>query len=517
MNILPLYRLRLADAIKAGDTTPMMVFPIGEWHSAKYPDLPLTEDLANELIANFEANVLGTEPVVDSSGKHDTSAPAAGWVKRVYLASYEEGKVTGLALWADVKWTELGAGLLTDEQYKYGSVEIGPVVLNDSGEEVENVLRSLTLTNTPVLRLMPGVKDAAAKQRTAVTLSLSEFTLADEADPLDELLSDMESLAGKIDEQLGGKPGVKRARVYVSDLRASIKAHKKALAEPDSTNARRDALERACQEAFGAAGDGVYVEDFGDDWCIYHVWRDGEGAYYKTPYVADDHGFTFGQPAEQKKETNWVPVSDGASGAAYPSSSQAVAAGKAGEGTGAALAEEPAAQKGAEQHMKTVAQKLNLDENASEADILARVVELSEHDAAETARANTAETKLAEVETKAKVDAFAVKLDEKINGGFIAPGERETFVNLAEKDAALAESLIGTRTSKVIALGEIGSGAEGGSEEYENASVELAEKSKARASKDGTTYAAAEKLVLAEDTDLAERYSAWRLNPRKEA
>ena len=176
-GIAPLYRVRLAEPITAGDTTPMMVFPIGEWHSAKYADLPLTEDLANELIANFESGILGTEPVVDSSGKHDTSAPAAGWVKRVYLASYEEGDVTGLALWADVKWTPLGAELLTSEQYKYGSVEIGSVVLNDSGETVDNVLRSLTLTNTPVLRLMPGVKNAAEKQRDVVTLSLSEVSL----------------------------------------------------------------------------------------------------------------------------------------------------------------------------------------------------------------------------------------------------------------------------------------------------------------------------------------------------
>ena len=108
--------------------------------------------------------MLGREPVVDSSGNHNTAAPAAGWVKRVYLASYEEGGVTGLALWADVKWTSLGAKLLTDDQYKYGSVEIGSVTVNATGDEVPNVMRSLTLCNTPVLSIMPGVKDAAAKQ-----------------------------------------------------------------------------------------------------------------------------------------------------------------------------------------------------------------------------------------------------------------------------------------------------------------------------------------------------------------
>ena len=37
ITALPLYRLKLAEVINAGDVTPMMVFPIGEWHSAKIP------------------------------------------------------------------------------------------------------------------------------------------------------------------------------------------------------------------------------------------------------------------------------------------------------------------------------------------------------------------------------------------------------------------------------------------------------------------------------------------------
>jgi hypothetical protein len=224
-GIQELYRLRLAETITAGDTTPMMVFPIGEWHSSRYPDLPLTEDLANEMIANFESGILGTEPVVDSSGKHDTSAPAAGWVKRVYLASYEEGDVTGLALWADVKWTALGATMLSDDQYKYGSVEIGPVTLNNSGDEVDNVLRSLTLTNTPVLRIMPGVKNAAEKQRVAMTLSLSEVSLASVDDPVQSILDDMDALAGKLDEALKGKRGMPAVRTLLREVRAKASAH----------------------------------------------------------------------------------------------------------------------------------------------------------------------------------------------------------------------------------------------------------------------------------------------------
>lgn len=456
-GITSLYRVRvdLAEPISAGDTTPMMVFPIGEWHSAKYPNLPLTEDLANELIANFEAGVLGTEPVVDSSGKHDTSAPAAGWVKRVYLASYEEGTVTGLALWADVKWTELGAGLLTDEQYKYGSVEIGPVTMNDSGEAVENVLRSLTLTNTPVLRLMPGVKNAAEKQRAVVTLSLSEITLA----------------------------------------------------EAGSVNDLRDALERAI-------GRG-WVCDFGPDWVVYESGVVDDNRTYKSAYVKDDQGITLGTPVEVKRETTYVPADSSPTGAQTASSAALSHDAKANEGHGAHLAEGDAARKGVDSPMKTVALKLNLSEDADEKTILAEVVKLEERvTLAETER-DEAKTKLAESE-KATHDADVnARLDAAVDLAEITPGER---ITLAEKDDAARDSFLEARKGmKAITLGESGSGERGDDSQYADASVDLDEKSKARAKADSIQLAEAQKLVLAENEDLAQRYSEFRMNPRKEA
>lgn len=516
-SLQTLYRLRLAeDGIAAGDVTPMMVFPVGEWHSAKYPNLPLTEELANELIANFEAGVLGTEPVVDSSGKHDTSAPAAGWVKRVYLASYEEGEVTGLALWADVKWTKLGAELLADEQYKYGSVEIGSVVLNDTGETVDNVLRSLTLTNTPVLRLMPGVQNAAAKQRDVVTLSLSEFSLSDEDDPAAEVMAKFDEALAFANEKLGGKSGIKDLRAFVRAAVAKASAHK--LAEPDSVNARRDELERACQERFGAGGEGVYVEDFGDDWCIYHVWRDGEGAFWRAPYVADEHSITLGQPVEVKRETTYVPVSDGAPGAGTPSGSQPVAMGEGGEGTGAAASEDHAAEKGAEHRMNSKALSiLKLAEDAGEDAQSAAVIALAEE-------RDGLQAQLADRDKADKQRAFEAKLSEALAEDekgcvHMLPGEKDAYVKLAELDHEAAMAAVQARIDgpAALKLGAEGSGSEGDADEAKPADVELAETAKARAAKDGIKYAEAEKLVLAENPELAERYQAQRFNTGKEA
>lgn len=455
-GIAELYRLRLAETIAAGDTTPMMVFPIGEWHSALYPDLPLTEDLANELIANFESGILGTEPVVDSSGKHDTSVPAAGWVKRVYLASYEEDDVTGLALWADVKWTTIGATMLSDDQYKYGSVEIGPVVTNEKGDKVDNVLRSLTLTNTPVLRLMPGVKNAAEKQRVAVTLSLSEVTLA----------------------------------------------------EAGSVNDRREALEQAVKDAFGAMHEGIYIEDFGPDWVVFHTWSAGlaDGHYYRVTY----DGTTFGPPVEVERDTTYVPVTDSSPAGAQPASSTALSPdAKATEGQGAHLAEGAAATKGSDP-MKTVAIRLNLAEDASEALVLAEVVKLAEHDAAETKRADTAELKLAETEKASSIAAFTIKLDEKIKTeNTVSPGQRDYFLGLADRNMVEAELALASHTVKVIDLTERGSGTEGDDKPTKRADVELAERTRARMAKDSISYSQAKGLELSENTDLAARYDEF--------
>ncbi len=170
------YKLAL-DRVAAGDVTPLMLWPLGRFTSSKYKDLPLTRELADEVISNFSAGVLGTEPVVDSSGSHDTSAPAAAWVKRVYVAPTTDG---GEAAFADVQWTDVGAQLVSNREYQYNSVELGPVVDNVTGEKTDNVLRSITLTNTPVLRMLASVLDAGDSIAASepVEILCSEVALA---------------------------------------------------------------------------------------------------------------------------------------------------------------------------------------------------------------------------------------------------------------------------------------------------------------------------------------------------
>lgn len=223
MSMLDLYRL--AEAAKAGGRIPMMLFPIGTWKSARHPKLSLTRELADELIANFDGGVLGTEPVVDSSGRHDTSTEAAGWIKRLFVASTKDG---GEALYADWEPTDLGASLLNEKRYAYNSVEIGDVVDNATGKKTHNVLRSATLTNTPMLRMLPPVLEAGESIATEpVSLALSELTAADD-DPVAALIAKIDGLLA--DDTLKGKAGITAIRTMLREVRAKASAH--TLSEP---------------------------------------------------------------------------------------------------------------------------------------------------------------------------------------------------------------------------------------------------------------------------------------------
>lgn len=161
--------------------------------------------------------------------------------------------------------------------------------------------------------------------------------------------------------------------------------------------------------------------------------------------------------------------------------------------------------------MKSVALKLNLTENSDEATILAEVVKLADDRDAEKKRADDAEATLAEAAKEARTAAVEATLSALIDGGHLLPGQKDEMLALSESSPdgfnRAAEIL---KTAKAITLGETGSGKAGDESVYANASIELAEKAKARKVADGITFAEAQRIVLTEDTDLAARYDEYR-------
>ena len=142
------------------------VLPIGEFKTAKYGKFSVTPEAAEEMVANFEANTLKTDVRFDIG---HSFAEAAGWIKSLAIGTYVHPKtgeeMPGLV--AAVEWTEGGAQLLSDKQYRYVSAAFGDYKDEETGTVHKNVLQAVSLTNDPVMKMLPplvalsdGLKDA---------------------------------------------------------------------------------------------------------------------------------------------------------------------------------------------------------------------------------------------------------------------------------------------------------------------------------------------------------------------
>jgi hypothetical protein len=226
-GIADLYKL--AD-VAAGQPSPMMLFPIGDWTSEKYPSLSLTQELADEVLANFESKVLRTKVPVEMTGFHSEAlAPAAGWVDRVYQAPFEWQGVSGEALYADWTPNVRGSEAVNDGQYAYDSIDLATHIDPVDKTTTRNVLKGIALTNRPVLRMMPSLKDAGDSIKFAerIEVQLSEVTLAGvpEPDPVQSILDDMDALAARADAALKGRKGIPVFRTMMAAARAKVGAH----------------------------------------------------------------------------------------------------------------------------------------------------------------------------------------------------------------------------------------------------------------------------------------------------
>ena len=522
MSRIPVIPLRLAEAtLKAGDVTPVMLFPIGEWqtnsalYAARYPKgLPLTQDTADAAIANFNAGVLGGEVQFSLAGAHNVPASAAFWLKRLYCAAYSWQGREGDALWADVKWTQAGADSANGDEFKYVSVELGAFTTND-GEEVPWVLQGGVMTNYPLIRIMPPVRQGADAIAASEGEREAEFeiALADvgaEPDPVQAILDDMDALAAKADAALKGKKGMPSFRTMLREARSKVGVHKIAAAA-GSYNDLRDELEAAVGDA---VGERCWVCDFGDGWVIYeHSALTETASLYQAPYERTQDGITLGQPVEVKRRTTYVSADSSPAGA-NPAGSMSVAACKDAEGRGVHLAEGDAAQRGVETTMNPKTMKtLNLAEGADDVAIDAAVMALAEERDTEKSRADTAENKVAEIEKAKRAGEVEVELSAIEKAGNLKPGEKAEFLTLAEDKPEVYAARIGERKAlkpnTIVDLAVHGTGSQGDGDASKRADIELADLARARATKDGIGYTKAMRLELSENTDLAARYDEF--------
>jgi hypothetical protein len=149
----------------------IMLFPFGEFDHPSYGKLKFDKKFFNEVIENYQSNVLGVKPFIDQQHDEDKSL---AWLNTPPFIR------PGLGLFVKPDWTNLGKKLLQEKIYKYFSPSWGPYKNPETGKKFDNVLMGGAATNIPFLKTMPSMIDEkkAASEQT-VKLMLSDLVISD--------------------------------------------------------------------------------------------------------------------------------------------------------------------------------------------------------------------------------------------------------------------------------------------------------------------------------------------------
>ena len=112
-------------------------------------DLDITEDMLKAFVKNFHDNVYGSDIQVNLA--HNREGEAAGWIRNVFIS--------GDSLFAEIDWTELGQEKIKKRQYRFTSAELAlSTVHHKTGEQIDNVLIGVALTNIPAVKGLDAVQ-----------------------------------------------------------------------------------------------------------------------------------------------------------------------------------------------------------------------------------------------------------------------------------------------------------------------------------------------------------------------
>lgn len=197
------------------NTSWLQATPIGLFKHPVYGDLDFRPPALREFEKNFRENVRGQQLNIDF-GHESFRDDAAGWVQDIEIRTSEsDSKNNGL--WYLVRWTPNGITSLSDEAYRYFSIDFATIWKDPTGKVFKNVLQGGALTNRPYMKGMAPVTlteliqnerhimDRAALEALAKSLGV-EFTESTNDDDLQKLVSDaaIASAAGSSDDDTDG-------------------------------------------------------------------------------------------------------------------------------------------------------------------------------------------------------------------------------------------------------------------------------------------------------------------------
>lgn len=130
--------------VEANNDKPIKVAIKGEWKGHNNGRFKVDDKDLNSIIENFNQKKIDLVIDYEHQSLKNEKAPAAGWIKELYLEND--------ALMAKAEFNEEAKNYITNKQYRY----LSPVFEfntkdNKSGELVRAKLHSVALTNTPFI------------------------------------------------------------------------------------------------------------------------------------------------------------------------------------------------------------------------------------------------------------------------------------------------------------------------------------------------------------------------------
>ena len=133
----------------AGSAQPVTITRAGTFFDPRYGQFDITPTMLQQMVANFDARVLGQEVFIDVAHKPEDGAAAT--IKGL--------RVDGDRLLADVEWTPYGRRAIEDRGYSYLSAEYHEAWKdNEQGKLHGAVLLGAGLTVRPVIKRLDPVR-----------------------------------------------------------------------------------------------------------------------------------------------------------------------------------------------------------------------------------------------------------------------------------------------------------------------------------------------------------------------
>jgi len=136
-------------------STDVPLFPIGTFETDKYGKMTISMADAEGIVENTNSGKMQIDPMVDEG---HTFGKAFGWIVpgSLKVGQFERDGAMVDAVLGDIEWTEDGVKAIEGKTYRYLSAALGNVKDLTTGAK-DKFLRAVSLTNVPVMRMLPEV------------------------------------------------------------------------------------------------------------------------------------------------------------------------------------------------------------------------------------------------------------------------------------------------------------------------------------------------------------------------